>query len=51
MVTPVLKRIAAQMPPSMQHELRRSFFRKQIRICRFGSDELEYGLLDTLLKP
>ncbi|MGE5522229.1 MAG: FkbM family methyltransferase [Rhodospirillaceae bacterium] len=49
MVTPVLKRIAAQMPPAMQHELRRMFFHAQIRGHRFTTDEKEYGLLDTLI--
>lgn len=49
MVTPVLKRIAAQMPPAMQHELRRVFFHAQIRGHRFTTDEKEYGLLDTLI--
>jgi FkbM family methyltransferase len=51
MVTPVLKRIAAQMPPSMQHELRRMFFHAQIRRHRFMTDEKEYALLDTLIAP
>lgn len=49
MIAPVLKRIAARFPDSMQHELRRLFFRKQIRGRRFVTDEKEYGLLDTLL--
>ena len=47
----LLKRIAAQFPDSMQHELRRLFFRRQIRARRFITDEKEYGLLDTLLSP
>jgi FkbM family methyltransferase len=49
MVAAVLKRIAAQMPQGMQHELRRLFFRNQIRAHRFATDEKEYALLDTFL--
>lgn len=51
MLAPVLKRIAAQLPDSVQHELRRLFFRRQIRGRRFVTDEKEYGLLDTILAP
>lgn len=51
MLALVLKRIAAQFPESMQHELRRLFFRNQIRGHRFVTDEKEYDLLDTLLAP
>ena len=47
----LLKRIAAQFPDSMQHELRRLFFHSQIRGHRFATDEKEYALLDTLLAP
>lgn len=49
MVAPVLKRIAAHMPGGMQQELRRLFFRSQIRGHRFLTDEKEYALLDTFL--
>lgn len=49
MVTPVLKRIAGHMSPSMQHELRRVFFHAQIRRRRFMTDEKEYALLDTFI--
>jgi FkbM family methyltransferase len=44
-----IKRLAALLPNSWQHELRRRHFRRQIRLARFYSDEKEYALLDTLL--
>ena len=47
----VLKRMAARLPDSMQHELRRLFFGRQIHGRRFFTDEKEYRLLDTLLAP
>jgi FkbM family methyltransferase len=39
------------LPDSWQHELRRYYFQRQIRLARFYSDEKEYALLDTLLGP
>ena len=49
-VMPLLKRVAARLPEGTQHELRRLFFRQQIRRRTFFSNEKEYALLDTLLK-
>jgi FkbM family methyltransferase len=51
MVLNLLKRIAALLPFSWQHELRRVFFHRQIRRRRFFTDEKEYALLDSFLKP
>lgn len=51
MVAAVLKRIAAHMPESVQHELRRLFFGTQIRTHRFLTDEREYERLGDFLKP
>lgn len=51
MLTSLLKRVAARCPPATQHELRRLFFRRQIRGRAFLTDEREYGLLDTWLAP
>jgi FkbM family methyltransferase len=50
-VMPLLKRIAAHLPLGAQHELRRMFFRSQIRRRSFFTDEKEYGLLDRFLRP
>src|SRR2546426_6450005 len=47
----LLKRIAARLPQSLQHELRRLFFRNQIRGRRFVTDEKEYGLVQSFLGP
>jgi FkbM family methyltransferase len=44
-----MKRLAAMLPNSWQHELRRRHFQRQIRLARFYTDEKEYTLLDTLL--
>ena len=49
MVSSVLKRFAAQLPEGAQHELRRLFFRQQIRRNRFVTDEQEYKLLDRFI--
>jgi len=46
-----LKRIAAWLPGSLQHELRRLFFSRQIRRKRFFTDEQEYALLERYLSP
>jgi FkbM family methyltransferase len=51
MFAPALKRLAARLPGSVQHELRRRFFSRQIRRRRFVTDEKEYALLDGLLSP
>lgn len=45
----LLKRLAAMLPNSWQHELRRRHFQREIRRGRFYTDEKEYALLDTLL--
>jgi FkbM family methyltransferase len=45
----LLKRLAAILPNSWQHELRRRHFQREIRRRRFYTDEKEYALLDTLL--
>jgi hypothetical protein len=50
MVVQLLKRVAARLPPSWQHELRRFYFRCQIRGNHFFTDEREYELLPTFLK-
>lgn len=47
----LMKRLAAMLPNSWQHELRRRHFQWQIRRGRFYTDEKEYALLDTLLGP
>jgi len=44
-----MKRLAAMLPNSWQHELRRRHFQREIRRGRFYTDEKEYALLDTLL--
>ena len=45
-----MKRLAALLPNSWQHELRRRHFQWEIRRGRFYTDEKEYALLDTLLR-
>ena len=49
MVTQLMKRVAARLPPSWQHELRRMFFRRQIRRGVFFAAERESGLLDQFI--
>jgi FkbM family methyltransferase len=49
--SPLLKRVAARLPESLQHELRRLFFHGQIRRGKFFTDESEYALLERLLRP
>ena len=44
-----MKRLAALLPNSWQHELRRRLFQREIRRGRFHTNEKEYALLDTLL--
>lgn len=51
MSTGLLKRVAAALPAAWQHELRRRHFGREIRAGRFYTDEKEYALLDTLLRP
>ena len=51
MVARRLKWIVAHLPNSMQYEIRRLFFHRQIRARRFSTDEKEYDLLDTFLAP
>jgi FkbM family methyltransferase len=48
---PFLKHIAARLPQSWQHEMRRAFFRREIRLGRFVTDEKEFPLLDRLVEP
>ena len=50
-VMPIFKRLAAHLPAGAQYELRRLFFRSQIRRRRFYTDEKEYVLLDRFLHP
>lgn len=45
----VLKRLSARLPATAQTELRRLYFRRQIRARRFYTDEKEYALLDRLI--
>ena len=49
MVTQLMKRVAARLPPSSQHALRRMFFRRQIRRGLFFADDREFGLLDQFI--
>lgn len=51
MISNILKRIAALLPFSWQHELRRKFFHRQIRQGTFFTDEKEFALLNTFLQP
>jgi FkbM family methyltransferase len=51
MVVQLLKRIAARLPQSLQQELRRLYFRRQIRGDHFFTDEKEYAMLATFLSP
>ena len=44
-----MKRLAALLPNSWQHELRRRHFQREIPLGGFYNDEKEYALLDTLL--
>lgn len=45
----LLKKIAAQFPVQWQQELKRAYFRRQIRKNCFVTDEQEFNLLDTLI--
>jgi len=47
----MLKRLAALLPVSWQHELRWLYFHQQITRRRFMTDEKEYALLDSFLRP
>ena len=46
-----LKRVAALLPAGCQHELRRVYFSWEIRRRRFMTDEKEFALLDSFLRP
>jgi len=46
-----LKRLAALLPVSWQHELRRLYFRQQIARGQFTTDEKEFALLNSFLRP
>jgi FkbM family methyltransferase len=50
-MTSTLKRIAARLPATTQHEMKRVYFRRQIRRGSFVTDEKEFALLDRLLRP
>ena len=43
MVGHFLKCFAVQVPETAQHDLRRLFFRRQMRGSRFATDKQEYG--------
>ena len=45
----LLKRIAATLPPLWQNELKRVYFRRQIRRDDFVTTEPEYAILPTLI--
>lgn len=45
------KRLAALLPMAWQHELRRVYFRRQIKGRRFMTNEKEFDLLDSFLRP
>lgn len=45
----LLKRIAAQLPANWQNELKRIYFRNQIKRGTFLTDELEFALLPELV--
>ena len=45
----LLKRIAAILPPAWQNELKRIYFRRQIRRDSFVTSEPEYAILSTLI--
>jgi FkbM family methyltransferase len=45
----LLKRIAATLPPVWQNELKRIYFRRQIRRDSFITPEPEYAILSTLI--
>lgn len=51
MVPGLLKRAAARLPEAWQYELRRWYFRRQIARDVFATDEPEYVLLPTFLRP
>ena len=46
-----LKQLAGRLPPHWQHELRRLHFHRQISRRRFVTEEKEYALLDSFLRP
>ncbi|MEQ1635215.1 MAG: FkbM family methyltransferase [Methylococcales bacterium] len=50
-LTRLLKRLAAQLPHHWQTELKRIYFRKQIRTGNFVTDELEYKILHEFIMP
>ncbi len=51
MISGILKRLAACLPPLIQHELKCLHYRRQILTRCFKSDEPEYSVLDFLLSP
>lgn len=46
-----LKRIAARLPFAWQQQLKRHYFARQLRQGRFVTDEQEFGLLDSMVRP
>jgi FkbM family methyltransferase len=49
-VARLLKRVASRLPESVQHDLRRRFFSRQIRAGTFTTDEREYLRLSNFLR-
>lgn len=47
----ILKKITARLPTHLQSELKRIHFRRQISKGIFVTDEPEYKILDTLIRP
>jgi FkbM family methyltransferase len=47
----MLKQLAGLLPPRWQHELRRLHFHRQISRRRFVTEEKEYALLESFLRP
>jgi FkbM family methyltransferase len=47
----LLKRIAASLPPLWQNELKRIYFRRQMRRSDFVTSEPEYAILPSLISP
>lgn len=51
MTTTVLRRLAARLPSLWQQELKRLYYRRQIRRQVFEVDEPEFRILDQLVSP
>lgn len=46
-----LKQLAARLPPRWQQELKRGYFASQVRHHTFRTDESEFELLSTMVRP